>query len=1045
MNLTQLAIEKRAVTYFVAALLAVGGVASFFQLGQLEDPDFTVKTGVVVTQYPGASPQEVELEVTDLIERAIQELPALDDLYSESRAGLSIITVDIKSEYWSDRLPQVWDELRNKIRDAEPNLPPGAGTPDVMDDFSFVYGFVLAVTGDGYSESELDDYVDSLKKDLSLVPGVARAELWGTPAKVVYVETSQAQLAGLGLAPASVADTLRQQNMVVDGGSLDIGARRLRVEPSGAFQSVDEIGNLVVRGTALEGLASASLAPGSANTSTASQSEAGRAVAETASLIRIRDIATIRSGTLEPPPWEMRFNGEHAIAISLANLPGGNIVDTGRALDARLRELMRNLPIGIEVHKIAWQSDLVTQAINGFMVNLGEAILIVLVVLAVPMGLRMGLVIGSSLLFTILGTFIAMSIMGVDLERMSLGALVIALGMMVDNAIVVSDGIYSRMQKGMDPTQAALESTSGTAGPLLGATIVAVMAFYPIFASQADAGEYCRTLFSVVAISLLLSWLLAMTLTPVQCIDMLKVESKGEDDPYSSGFYLRFRSWLIAAIRFRVGFLGVMVGLLIAAVFGFRYVDQQFFPDAARAQLMIDYWAPAGTRIQQVSQNVRSLEERFRQSEYVTNVSAFIGQGPPRFYLPVDPEANNPAFAELIVNTHRWQDVDLLIAEMEPWLRDNVPEAMVRVRKYGVGPSDTWKFEARFHGPAEADLGELRRLGGEGMAILRDSPLAKHVRTDMRQRTLKLVPEYNQERGRWASITRGDIADASKRTFDGLPVGLYRERDDLYPILLRNIEEERESAAAHLGSLQVSGMLSVESVPLSQVASRVRVDWEDPAIIRFNRRRAISVQATPSNATFPTLHASVIDRFNAIELPPGFELYWAGEFESSADSQAALTPGLIPTGVIILFIIVYLFNAFRPPAIILLTIPFVFIGVTMGLLVAGVPFGFVALLGAMSLAGMMIKNAIVLLDQINIEIASGKSQYSAILDAAVSRLRPVALAAATTVLGVVPLLQDPFWISMAVTIMAGLAFGTILTMILVPVLYATLHGVSAED
>jgi multidrug efflux pump subunit AcrB len=571
------------------------------------------------------------------------------------------------------------------------------------------------------------------------------------------------------------------------------------------------------------------------------------------------------------------------------------------------------------------------------------------------------------------------------------------------------------------------------------------MAFYPIFASQADAGEYCRTLFSVVAISLLLSWLMAMTLTPVQCIDMLKVESKGEDDAYKSGFYLRFRGWLIAAIRFRFGFLAVMVGLLVAAVFGFRYVDQTFFPDAARAQLMIDYWAPAGTRIQQVSQDVRPLEERLRQSEYVTSVSAFVGQGPPRFYLPVDPEANNASFAELIVNTHRYQDVDLLIAEIEPWIRENVPEAMVRVRKYGVGPADTWKFEARFHGPAEADFAELRRLGGEGVAILRDSPLAKDVRTDMRERTLKLVPEYNQERGRWSSITRGDIADASKRAFDGLPVGLYRERDDVYPILLRHVEEERASAASHLDSLQVSGMLSVESVPLSQVASRIRLDWEDPTIVRFNRRRAITVQATPQGVTFPTLQASVIDRFNAIELPPGFELDWDGESSSTADAQASLTPGLIPAGVIILFIIVYLFNAFRPPVIILLTIPFVLIGITLGLLLVDVPFGFVALLGAMSLVGMMIKNAIVLLDQINIEIADGKSQYQAILAAAVSRLRPVALAAATTVLGVVPLLQDPFWISMAVTIMAGLAFGTILTMILVPVLYATLYGVSVED
>jgi multidrug efflux pump subunit AcrB len=1044
-KLTEFALEKRAVSYFLTALLLVGGVVSFLQLGQLEDPDFTVKTAMVITRYPGASPLEVELEVTDRIEKAIQEMPALDEMYSESRAGLSLITVDIKQEYWADRLPLVWNELRNKVGDVEPMLPPGAETPQVMDDFSFVYGFVLAVTGDGYSEAELDDYVDALRKDLSVVPGVARAEVWGTPAKVVYVDVSRAQLAGLGLTPLSVSATLRQQNMVVDAGGIDLGRVRARIAPAGTFTSVEEIGDLVIRGSMLEDLTTAARSAGALNLSASDLADVTRASGDTGTLIRIRDIATVSQGTYEPRPWEMRFNGDHAIGLSLANVAGGNIVETGRALDARLAELVRDLPIGIEVRKIAWQSALVTEAIDGFMVNLLQAILIVLVVLTIPMGWRMGLVIGSALVLTILGTFIAMALFGVDLQRMSLGALVIALGMMVDNAIVVSDGIYTRLKRGMDPAKAAIQTTSGAAWPLLGATIVAVMAFYPIFASVADAGEYCRTLFTVVAVSLLLSWLLAMTLTPLQCIDLLKVEQQGEEDPYGSGFYLRFRGWLASALRARLVFMGVMLGLLVASVWGFQWTEQMFFPDAARAQLMVDYWAPASTRIQQVSQDLRPIEKRLMESEHVTSVSSFIGQGPPRFYLPVNPEAPNASYAQIIVNTHDWQGVDALIEELEPWLHENVPQAMVRIRKYGVGPADTWKFEARIHGPAEADLATLRRLSGKAVDILRDEPLATDVRIDMRERVPKVVPRYDQELGRWANITREDLAASSKRVFDGFPSGLYREGRDLHPILVRNVAPERERAAADLEALQVAGSLSTETVPLSSVIRELGFEWEDPVIARYNRRRTVSVQATPVGVTFPTLRAAVIDQFNAIELPPGFEIFWAGEYDSTVDAQASLTPGIIPTAVLIITIIVMLFNAYRPPLIILLTIPFVMIGITVGLLVTRAPFGFVALLGAMSLAGMMIKNAIVLLDEIEVQLKAGSTAWEAILDAAVSRLRPVVLAAATTVLGVIPLLQDPFWYSMAVTIMAGLAFGTLLTMVVVPVLYSILYRVQSPE
>jgi multidrug efflux pump subunit AcrB len=1032
--ITRFAVENRTVTYFAVFLLVVGGIGSYFSLGQLEDPEFTVKTALVSTAYPGASPREVELEVTDRIEKAVQELPQVKHLYSTSIAGLSVVKVDIHDKYWADELPQVWDEMRSKIRDIESQLPPGAQVPIVTDDFNFVYGFVLAVTGDGFSPEQLDAHVDHLRRELALVTGVSRADQWGEPDRVIYVDVSERQLSELGLSIQTVASTLQKQNMVVDAGRIDLHNRRFRIAPTGAFESPDDIADLVIQPSLTDTL----------------QAEGDRP-RHVDALLRIRDIATVHAGLVDPPNWELRFNGVDAQGIALANVSGGNVVDTGRAIDRRLRELVADLPVGIEVHKVSWQSDEVSAAVDGFLVSLAQAVAIVLLVLTVPMGWRMGVVIGCGLLLTILATFLVMSIVGIDLQRMSLGALVIALGMMVDNAIVVADGMAVRLQRGTPRKQAAIESASAPSVPLLGATIVAVMAFYPVFASPANAGEYCRTLFSVVAIALVASWLIAMTITPLQCIDLLKAPDAGGEgaDPFGGGMYQRFRGLLLLAIRRRFLFIGGMVGLLVASIVAFGGVRQMFFPDSSRPQLMLDYWGPEGTRIQDVSQALRPIEARIAESPYAEAVTAFVGEGPPRFYLPVDPQGADPSYGQIIVNTASYKDIDPLIAELEPWIRENVHDAMVRVRKYGVGPSETWPFEARFSGPAEADLGTLRGLAAQGVAVLIESPDATDIRTDMRERVRKLVPEFHDENARRAGISREDIARSTKRAFDGAEVGLYRERDDLYPILLRHAPEERKAAIADLEELQVQPGLSTEMVPLASVTREVAVEWEDPIIIRFDRRRAVTVQGAAYGVTFPTLRANVLADIDAIELPPGYQLFWDGEQYSTEEAQKGLMPGITPAIVIILFIIVALFNAMRPPLIIIASIPFLMVGVSFGLLltgplVDGAAFGFVALLGAMSLAGMMIKSAIVLLDQINIELAAGKAPLDAIVDAAIERLRPVALAAGTTVLGVIPLLQDVFWVAMSVAIMAGLTFGTIVTMFLVPVLYATFHRVPSE-
>ena len=1034
MSLAALAIEKRAVSYFVVFLLVLAGIGAFFSLGQLEDPEFTVKTAVITTLYPGASPKEVELEVTDRLELAIQEMPQIDYIESFSRAGMSLISVELKAEYWSDQLPQVWDELRRKIRDIEHMLPPGAGRPEISDDFGDVFGFQLAVVGDGFSYADLEEYAKDIKKELSLVKDVARVDLWGVQDKVIYVNVSQSQLSELGLTDASVRATLEQQNMVVDAGGVDLDQKRFRVAPTGEFKSPEDIGNLHIR---------ASLGDEVSNlmTDTSSSVEPGR----TDELIRIRDFATVEQGYAEPPQTLMRYNRQPAVGISTTNVSGVNTVKVGERIDKALEEIIPRLPVGIEVHRIHWQSDIVDDAVKGFLINFGEAVAIVLIVLTLAMGWRMGIIIGSSLVLTILASFILMAIFGIDLQRMSLGALVIALGMMVDNAIVVADGIVVRMQQGMDRKKAAIEAASQPSIPLLGATVIAVMAFYPIFASVEGAGEYCRTLFTVVGISLVVSWVIAMTITPLQCMDMLPTPKKDNSgaDPYTGRFYLIFRRILSWTIRVRILTITTMIALLVVALIGFGNVDQMFFPDSSMTKFMIDYWAPEGTRIQTVADDLKMAEEKFLGDKRVDSVATFIGAGPPRFYLPVDPESPYQSYAQYIVNVHDYRDIPDMMNELNSWFRENYPQALVPIRRYGVGPSNTWKFELRISGPSIADPGKLRSLADQVVDILENNPLAAYPRTNWRQRVQKVVPEYNQERARWAVVTREDIARTTKRAYDGHPIGLYRERDDLIPIVLRHMAEERESVS-NMKALQVQPQSSTYTVPLSQVTDGISTDWEDPLIWRRDRRRTITVQASPIfGVTLPALRSSVLKEIEAIKLPPGYTMEWGGEYEDTVDSQASLIPGTIPTAAIILFIIVALFNAFRPPMVILLTIPFAAIGITAGLLSTGTPFGFLALLGAMSLSGMMIKNAIVLLDQINLELEEGKSRYQAVVDSALSRLRPVVLAAATTVLGVIPLLQDIFWIGMAVTIMAGLTFGTILTMIMVPTFYCTLFRIKS--
>jgi multidrug efflux pump subunit AcrB len=538
-----------------------------------------------------------------------------------------------------------------------------------------------------------------------------------------------------------------------------------------------------------------------------------------------------------------------------------------------------------------------------------------------------------------------------------------------------------------------------------------------------------------------------MTMTPLNCIAFLKPPKEiGTDtDPYGSSFFRTYRRILESAIRGRWITIGAMVVLLIAAIAGFAKVPRQFFPDSTRSQFMVDYWAPQGTPIQDVARDLKPIEDKLLADSRVQEIAAFIGAGGPRFYLPVDPEFPYSSYAQIIVNTHDFEGLSELVDELPAWLDENFPGILTRVRKYVVGSGDTWQFELRISGPAEADLDTLRRLGAEGVALLREEPLAKQARVDMRQRVPKLLLDYDRERARRSGVSRADVANATRRSYDGIPIGLFREGDDLIPIIARSDEANRKRAAGQMDVLQVLPTLGGDAVPLGQVTNEFQLKWEDPIITRFNRRRQVAVQGSPVGVTFPKLRSAVLEKFEAIELPPGYSMMWDGEYDTTLRAQLSLIPGMVPAFVVMAVIIVALSNSVRPALVIALTVPFALIGITAILLPTQVPFGFIALLGAMSLVGLMIKNSIVLLDEIRVNAESGMSPYDAIIAAGMSRVRPVALGAATTIFGVMPLIQDAFWVAMALTMMFGLTFGTMLTMILVPTFYATLNRIPSPQ
>jgi multidrug efflux pump subunit AcrB len=1014
MNIAEASIRNKTVTLVFAALMVVLGIWSYMNLPRLEDPEFTIKDALIITPYPGASAEEVEKEVSDVIELAVQQLGQLDKVVSRSERGRSTVTVSIRDQYDSESLPQVWDELRRKVGDARRHLPPGAGPSLVLDDFGDVFGIFFALTGPEFSDAQLYETAKLLRRELLLVPDVKKIEIFGHQQEIIFIELARDRIAQLGIHPDEIFGLLKEQNLVVRSGAADVGSMSITIKPTGEWTGVEDFENLLIRG--------------------GGGSE----------LIYLKDIATVRRDTIDPPTTSLRFDGQRAIGIGISTIAGGNVVTMGEAVQERIRQLGSRIPLGMKLETISFQGDTVTQAINEFIANLVTSVIIVVVVLLVAMGVRSGLIIGAILLITMCGTMLVMEQAGLILERISLGALIISLVMLVDNAIVIVEGILMGMQKGHDKLQAAKNVVSQTAIPLLGSTAIAVLAFGAIGLSDDSTGEYCRSLFVVLLISLGLSWITAVTITPLFGFLFLKSESaedakKPRKDPYGGAIYQIYKKILVACMRARTATILVLVGLMALAIYGFGFLQNSFFPDSTRPQFMVDVWLPVGTRLDETDRITDTMQKSLQEIPGITHVTTSVGQGALRFLLTYSPERADTAYAQFLIDVEDHSLIGEILPKVQEKLTAENPDALIIAKRFLLGPGEGGRIQIRFSGE---DTNTLRGLAGEAMDILRADGGAKGIRIDNREPVPVLRPQFSEAQARLTGITRTDLGNTLEAAFSGRTIGVYRERDEILPIVARGPEAERTDPDM-IRDVQIFSPVAGRFIPVRQIVSGFSTELEDPIMMRRNRLPTITVHADQTSGLASTLFERVRSQVEAIPLPPGYTMQWGGEHEDSSRAKAALAGTLPAFLLMMVLIVICLFNSLKVTLIIWLTVPLSIIGIVVGLLVFDQPFGFMALLGALSLSGMLIKNGIVLVDEINVQMASGAEPWSAVVDAAVSRVRPVSMAVLTTVFGLIPLMNDVFFGAMAVTIVVGLSFASALTLLVVPVLYVTFFRIKA--
>lgn len=998
MNIARISIENPLLTWIIILGCFLGGLWGFTSLGQLEDPSFTIKTAVVVTSYPGASAAQVASEVTEPLESAIQKIGEVDLITSVNRPGLSQINVDIKSTVGSDELPGVWTRLRARISDSASQLPAEAGTPFVNDSFGDVFGIYYAITAEGFSDAERYELARFLRRELLTVEGVADIDVSGLRDEAIFVEPNLSLSVNQNFPPTALVGAISTANSVGAVGSITGPDNKISIQAPDGSDSEADIANL--------------------------------SVGINGQVINLHDFADVSRGRQDDPDLLVRFNGTEALTLGIAGLQDENIVEVGKNIDAKLAELTADIPYGVELHPIYQQHLVVEEASNSFLVNLGMSVLIVVVVLALFMGWRAAIVVGSTLLLTVVGTSLFMVFFSIEMERISLGALIIAMGMLVDNAIVVAEGMQISMRQGKSSLEAADDAASKTQIPLLGATIIGIMAFAGIGLSPDSTGEFLFSLFAVIGISLLLSWVLALTVTPLMGHYFFKVGTEAAGDAYNGALFRAYATTLRGALKARWLVVASLIVITVVCFAGFAQVKQQFFPNSNTPLFFVHYKLPQGTSIERTSRDLKDVEDWLLKRDDVVSVATFVGQGAARFLLTYSAEKPNPSYGHLIIRTETIEDIPALQADLETFGRSAYPEAEFRTKRLVFGPGGSDPIEARFSGP---DPVVLRQLANEAMLRLEaatDDLI--DLRSNWREQELVVKPEYSTDRGQMAGINRDDVANILQFATTGTQAGYYRENERQIPIIVR---QDRDSGSS-LNDQVVFSSNTNSFVPIDQIIDGFGYEVQNTLIHRRDRVPTVTVGGDiPVDMTPAEVHAQVRTTIEEMPLPEGYKMEWGGDFEASGDAQESLGRQLPISLIIMVLVSVLLFNAIRQPIIIWLLVPMSINGVVLGLLGTGLPFTFTALLGLLSLSGMLIKNGIVLVEEIDIVRAAGLPLKEAIVTACTSRLRPVMLAAATTILGMAPLLSDAFFVSMAVTIMGGLAFASILTLVAAPVFY----------
>ncbi|MDJ0699126.1 MAG: efflux RND transporter permease subunit [Woeseiaceae bacterium] len=1018
MSLTRLAISQNRITITIIVLAVLAGMFAFQSIPKAQDPGFTIRTAVITTRFPGASPQRVEELVTDKIEKKVQEMPEIDNIVSESRTGISIITVNFKESYKIMR--PIFDDLRRKVETVVDDLPQGTSVPVVNDEFGDVFGSVYTLTGDGFSYAELEEVAEELRDVLLKEPDIAKVDIHGAQQEVIFVEYNNSRLSEFGLSPQQLAVTLASANIVSSGGDVISGRERIALEPTGNYESLQDLRRSVIQ------------LPGGA-------------------LVYLEDIADIYRGYKDPPASVARVNGEPALALAISMREGGDILKLGDRLNELMPELIARYPWGVNIEKVFFQADLVRENVDTFTNNLMQAVGIVIVVMIAFLGLRTGLVVGALIPTTIISTFFAMQVFDITINQISLTALIISLGLLVDNAIVMTESILVKREQGTGAVEAAIESGKELAAPLLISSLTTALAFMPIAMAKSAVGEYTSDIFYVVAITLIISWLIAMTFIPMLTTVALRVDNVqgSRDEAFEGRWYGVYRRLLTLAVYNPYRFLALTLALFVLAIYGMGLVRQEFIAPSEDPIFTAKLEMPLGTSIETSQAVIDSVDNFVGEQFYgadgsqLRNWLTFIGDGGPRFMLSLNPPNPNPANTFLIANTFDGRKVEEVMSGIEQFVRSNHPDLAAQVKRLENGPPVDYPIIVRLSG---FDFDTLYRMADEVTDYLYELPGVSDVKNTWGLQTKKLKIRVNQELARRAGVTSEDVAYSLQASLTGIDLTQYREGDEIIPVTLRTTAAYRQDVSK-LEGLTVFSQSTGQNVPLKQVADAV-LDFEPGIIQRRDRERTLSlnVQLFPS-ATAADVAADLNPWLEQAQArwPIGHEYEIGGETEESGEANASIAAELPTAGMLILLLLVAQFNSIRRPIIILTTIPLGLIGVTFGLLVANSTFGFFTILGLISLSGIIINNAIVLLDRIAIEINEfGRSPSEAVFYAAQQRLRPILLTTATTVLGMTPLLWGgtAMFMPMAITIIFGLAFATALTLLVVPVLYTRLFRVA---